>query len=54
MLFRSAPQANAVVADGHADLVALGRELLRDPHFPVRAAKELGATPPQPAQYLRA
>ena len=48
------PQANAVVADGHADLVALGRELLRDPHFPVRAAKELGATPPQPAQYLRA
>ncbi len=48
------PQANAIVEDGHADLVALGRELLRDPHFPTRAAKELGATPPQPAQYLRA
>ena len=53
-MITTAPQANAVVADGHADLVALGRELLRDPHFPVRAAKELGATPPQPAQYLRA
>jgi 2,4-dienoyl-CoA reductase-like NADH-dependent reductase (Old Yellow Enzyme family) len=53
-LITTALQANAVVADGHADLVALGRELLRDPHFPVRAAKELGAPPPQPAQYLRA
>ena len=53
-LITTPAQANAVVADGHADLVAIGRELLRDPHFPIRAAKELGANPPAPKQYLRA
>ncbi|MBW8815673.1 MAG: NADH:flavin oxidoreductase/NADH oxidase [Caulobacterales bacterium] len=35
-------QAQAIVASGQADLVALGRALLEDPHWPYRAARELG------------
>ena len=47
-------QANAIVAEGRADCVFLARELLRDPYWPLRAARELGATIDWPAQYLRA
>jgi 2,4-dienoyl-CoA reductase-like NADH-dependent reductase (Old Yellow Enzyme family) len=47
-------QAQAIVAEGQADLVFLGRELLRDPRWPLRAAKDLGAVIPWPAQYARA
>ncbi|WP_222594477.1 NADH:flavin oxidoreductase/NADH oxidase [Cellulomonas xylanilytica] len=36
-------QAEAVLADGAADAVLLGREGLRDPFWPLRAAHELGA-----------
>jgi 2,4-dienoyl-CoA reductase-like NADH-dependent reductase (Old Yellow Enzyme family) len=43
-----------VVRSGQADLVLLARELLRDPHFPLRAAKVLGHPGPWPRQYLRA
>ncbi|MEV6372221.1 NADH:flavin oxidoreductase/NADH oxidase [Micromonospora musae] len=46
--------AEQIVADGEADLVLLGRELLRDPYWPLRAAAKLGATPTWPNQYLRA
>jgi 2,4-dienoyl-CoA reductase-like NADH-dependent reductase (Old Yellow Enzyme family) len=35
-------QADAIITDGRADAVMLGRALLRDPHFPLRAAHELG------------
>ena len=35
-------QAQEIVASGQADLVLLARELLRDPHFALRAAAELG------------
>jgi 2,4-dienoyl-CoA reductase-like NADH-dependent reductase (Old Yellow Enzyme family) len=35
-------QANDLVAEGKADLVLLAREFLRDPHFVLRAANELG------------
>lgn len=35
-------QAEAVLRDGKADLVALARELLLDPNWPVRAAQALG------------
>ncbi|CRK60428.1 NADH:flavin oxidoreductases, Old Yellow Enzyme family [Alloactinosynnema sp. L-07] len=48
-----ARQAEQIVADGAADLVLLGRELLRDPYWPLRAATELGARTPVPAQYRR-
>ncbi|TDC44532.1 NADH:flavin oxidoreductase/NADH oxidase, partial [Micromonospora sp. KC207] len=47
-------QAERIVAGGEADLVLLGRELLRDPYWPRRAAAKLGATPDWPAQYARA
>ncbi|SCE78883.1 2,4-dienoyl-CoA reductase [Micromonospora haikouensis] len=47
-------QAEQIVAGGEADLVLLGRELLRDPYWPRRAAAKLGATPDWPAQYERA
>lgn len=47
-------QAEAIVAAGDADLVLLARELLRDPYWPLRAARALGADVPWPDQYLRA
>ena len=47
-------QAEAILHEGRADLVLLGRELLRDPRWPLRAARELGAVVPWPAQYARA
>ncbi len=53
-LITDAEQAEAVIADGHADLVLLGRALLRDPYWPLGAARALGATAPIPSQYLRA
>jgi 2,4-dienoyl-CoA reductase-like NADH-dependent reductase (Old Yellow Enzyme family) len=45
-LIMTPTQANAIVADGHADLVALGRELLADSNFVHRAAIELGLDEP--------
>lgn len=46
--------ADSVVAEGRADAVLSAREWLRDPHYALRAAVELGAEVPAPAQYLRA
>ena len=47
-------QADEIVASGKADLVLLGRELLRDPRWPMRAARELGVEISWPPQYERA
>ena len=47
-------QAEAILAQGSADLVLLGRELLRDPRWPLRAAQALKAEVPWPASYARA
>jgi 2,4-dienoyl-CoA reductase-like NADH-dependent reductase (Old Yellow Enzyme family) len=47
-------QADEIVAEGQADVVLLAREFLRDPYFPLRAAKQLGAKLPPPPQYARA
>jgi len=47
-------QADAIISDGDADLVLLGREMLRQPHWPLFAAHALGVEGPWPAQYLRA
>ncbi len=47
-------QAEAIVAGGRADAVLLARELLRDPYWPLRAARELNQSISWPAQYLRA
>jgi len=47
-------QAEAIVADGKADIVALARAILADPRWPWRAAAELGAPILTPPQYARA
>jgi 2,4-dienoyl-CoA reductase-like NADH-dependent reductase (Old Yellow Enzyme family) len=47
-------QANAVIAEGEADIVLLARQLLRNPYWPLRAARALGATVAWPPQYQRA
>jgi 2,4-dienoyl-CoA reductase-like NADH-dependent reductase (Old Yellow Enzyme family) len=47
-------QAEAIVAEGRADLVALARGMLFDPRWPWRAAAELGGTVSGPKQYWRA
>ncbi len=38
----SAAQADHAVRTGQADMVLLGRELLRNPYWPLHAARELG------------
>ncbi len=43
-----------MLAEGHADVVLLARELLRDPHWPLHAAIELGDDVAWPSQYDRA
>ncbi|ACL67182.1 NADH:flavin oxidoreductase/NADH oxidase [Anaeromyxobacter dehalogenans 2CP-1] len=53
-MITSPEQADHVIRSGQADLVLLARELLRDPHFPLRASKVLGHEGPWPKQYLRA
>ena len=50
-------QAEQVLADGSADAVMLGRELLRNPHWPLTAEAELDGIPSDsvwPPQYTRA
>ncbi|MCM3088687.1 NADPH dehydrogenase NamA [Bhargavaea ginsengi] len=52
-LIEEPAHAEEIVQNGRADLVLLGRELLRDPYWPRRAAKELGAEIQAPVQYGR-
>lgn len=52
-LITEAVQAEAIVASGQADMVALARGILYDPHWPWHAAAALGATIEVPPQYLR-
>jgi len=48
-------QAEAILVNGQADLIFMARELLRDPYFPLRAARELGYDELHwPVQYERA
>ncbi len=47
-------QAEAIVAEGQADLVAVGRGFLDDPRWGWHAAAALGAAVPYPPQYARA
>ncbi|MBF0307731.1 MAG: oxidoreductase, partial [Alphaproteobacteria bacterium] len=53
-LIASPTQAEAVLAEGHADMVALGRAFLDDPRWVWRAARALGGTVPYPPHYLAA
>jgi 2,4-dienoyl-CoA reductase-like NADH-dependent reductase (Old Yellow Enzyme family) len=47
-------QAEQIVKSGQADVVLLARQMLRDPYWPIHAAKALGDPAPIPLQYLRA
>jgi 2,4-dienoyl-CoA reductase-like NADH-dependent reductase (Old Yellow Enzyme family) len=47
-------QAEAIVAEGRADAVMLARGMLRDPYWPLHAAKSLGVDVAWPEQYQRA
>jgi 2,4-dienoyl-CoA reductase-like NADH-dependent reductase (Old Yellow Enzyme family) len=53
-LITTSYQANEIIQEGEADLIFLAREMLRDPHFPLRAAHELGHEVKWPVQYERA
>ena len=53
-LITTAQQAEGILQGQQADLIVLARQLLRDPYFPLHAAKELGVDIPWPDQYLRA
>lgn len=53
-LITAPAQADEIIRNGRADMVLLGRELLRDPYWPCHAALALKAIPPVPPQYLRA
>jgi 2,4-dienoyl-CoA reductase-like NADH-dependent reductase (Old Yellow Enzyme family) len=47
-------QADDIISSGSADAVFLARELLRDPYWPLHAARALGVDVPWPPQYERA
>ncbi len=47
-------QGATIVEDGHADMILMAREFLRDPYWPLAAAVELGGDCPPPVQYGRA
>jgi 2,4-dienoyl-CoA reductase-like NADH-dependent reductase (Old Yellow Enzyme family) len=53
-LIREPEQAAQIIRQDQADIVLLGRQLLRDPYWPQHAAKQLGAAVPHPIQYGRA
>ena len=47
-------QAEAILQRGQVEVIMVGRAVLRDPHWPLRAAAELGAEVDWPMQYQRA
>jgi 2,4-dienoyl-CoA reductase-like NADH-dependent reductase (Old Yellow Enzyme family) len=53
-MITSSSQAEHIISGGQADAVLLAREMLRDPYWPLRAARELGQPISWPVQYLRA
>jgi 2,4-dienoyl-CoA reductase-like NADH-dependent reductase (Old Yellow Enzyme family) len=53
-LITTAHQAEEILEKKQADLILLGRELLRNPYFALNAARELGEDVTWPDQYLRA
>ena len=53
-LITTPQEAEEIVASGKADVVLLARAMLRDPYWPLHAAKELGVDVKWPEQYERA
>jgi 2,4-dienoyl-CoA reductase-like NADH-dependent reductase (Old Yellow Enzyme family) len=52
-LITKAAQAESILQDEKADLILFGREMLRNPFFPLNAAKDLGEDIEWPIQYIR-
>lgn len=52
-LITSGLQAEEILRNGRADLVFIGRELLRNPYWPKTAANELGIQLEAPKPYVR-
>jgi len=53
-LITSPVQADHIIRSGQADMVLIGREMLRNPYWPISAAQALGQVATCPNQYLRA
>jgi 2,4-dienoyl-CoA reductase-like NADH-dependent reductase (Old Yellow Enzyme family) len=53
-LITEATQAETILKEGQADALFLARAFLRDPYWPLHAAKSLGAKAEWPAPYGRA
>jgi 2,4-dienoyl-CoA reductase-like NADH-dependent reductase (Old Yellow Enzyme family) len=53
-MIANAKQAEAIIAEGKADMVALARAFLDDPHWGWHAAQTLSAEVARPVQYVRA
>ena len=53
-LITNAQEGEQILKNQQADLIIMARQLLRDPYFPLHAAKELGADVAWPVQYERA
>lgn len=53
-LITTGVQAEQILNNNEADLIFIGRELLRNPYFPRIAANELGFELEEPYQYERA
>ena len=47
-------QGEQIIASGQADVISLAREFLRDPYWPLHAARALGKKQAPPVQYSRA
>ena len=53
-LITTPEMAEEIVRNGRADMVAMGREFLRNPYWPLQAARALGHDLAWPKQYQRA
>lgn len=53
-MITTAEHAEAILQEGKADVVLMARQFLRQPYWPLDAARALGIPFPWPAQYLRA
>jgi 2,4-dienoyl-CoA reductase-like NADH-dependent reductase (Old Yellow Enzyme family) len=53
-LIRSSYQADQLLRAGQADVVMIARQFLRDPYWPLHAARELSVDLAWPVQYQRA
>ncbi len=50
-LITDSRHADDIIKSGDADLVLIGREMLREPYWAVKAQQELGEKPTWPIQY---